>query len=232
MTRTAYVALVGDRSPHVQSHLRLPAVLEALRRQQGIAIDAYWVRTDDALTTAFDGFDGIWILPGSPYRSEAGALHAARVARTSGLPLLGTCGGFQHIMLEFARNACGLTGAGHAENTPDAEDFLVVPLACSLAGHEGAVNLRPGSAAERIFGVERTMERYHCAYGLNPAHLGLLESHGMRFTGHDDAGEVRVAELDSHPFLLATLFQPELAELGGRPHPVIAAFADATVSFR
>lgn len=52
----------------------------------------------------------------------------------------------------------------------------------------------------------------------------------MRFTGHDGGGEARIAELPSHPFFLATLFQPELAGDGGRPHPIVRAFATAAVT--
>ncbi|MET7401397.1 hypothetical protein ABZS66_48745 [Dactylosporangium sp. NPDC005572] len=230
MTRTARVALVGDRSPHVRSHTRIPGLIDVLREQHGLALDAYWVATEEAEATDLARFDGVWLLPGSPYRSEAGALHAVRVAREEGVAFLGTCGGFQHLLLEFARDVCGLAGATHAESEPDGASPLIVALACSLVGHEGAVRLSPGSLAERIFGVERSVERYHCAYGLDPAYLPQLSAHGLRFTGHDDAGEVRVAELDGHPFLVGTLFQPELAGDGTRCHPVIRAFATAATA--
>jgi CTP synthase (UTP-ammonia lyase) len=52
----------------------------------------------------------------------------------------------------------------------------------------------------------------------------------MRFTGADESGEVRIAELPDHPFFLVTLFQPELAGDGTRAHPVIKAFATAAVT--
>jgi CTP synthase (UTP-ammonia lyase) len=228
-TRTARVALIGDRSAHVRSHTRIPGLLEALRAEHGLALDAYWIPTEEAAGTALEGFDGIWLLPGSPYRDEEGALAGVRVAREHGIAFLGTCGGFQHLLLEVARDVCGLA-VTHAENEPDGERALIVPLSCSLVGHEGAVRLARGSLAERIFGVERSVERYHCAYGLDHAYLPVLEAHGLRFTGHDDSGEVRVAELDGHPFMLGTLFQPELAGEGTYCHPVIRAFAAAAVA--
>ncbi|GGO00339.1 hypothetical protein GCM10010116_00440 [Microbispora rosea subsp. aerata] len=87
------------------------------------------------------------------------------------------------------------------------------------------MRLVPGSLAERTVGAERTVERYFCSYGPDPAYLETLEAHGLRFTGHDDEGEVRVAELPDHPFYLVTLFQPELAER--QPHPLVRAFAEA-----
>ncbi|WP_271190003.1 CTP synthase C-terminal region-related (seleno)protein [Dactylosporangium matsuzakiense] len=229
-TRTARVALVGDRSAHVRSHTRIPGLIEVLREQHGLALDAYWVPSEEADADALAGFDGIWLIPGSPYRSEAGALAAVRAAREHRVAFLGTCGGFQHLMLEMLRDVAGRPDAAHAENDPAAASPAIVPLSCSLVGHEGAVNLRKGSLAEQIFGVERTVERYHCAYGLDRAYLPLLEAHGLRFTGHDDDGEVRVAELADHPFLVGTLFQPELSGDGTRVHAVIRAFAEAAVA--
>ncbi|MFG2651484.1 gamma-glutamyl-gamma-aminobutyrate hydrolase family protein [Streptomyces sp. NPDC048436] len=227
---TARVALVGDRSPSVRAHARIPALLEALAERDQLILDAYWIPTEDAEAAgALDGFDAVWLLPGSPYRSEAGAVAAPRTAREQGIPFLGTCGGFQHMLLEFARDVCGLTGVHHAENRPEAEDLLIVPLACSLVGHEGTVNVEAGSLAERILGAERTVERYHCSYGTSPAYLEVLRAHGLRFSGADDDGDVRIAELPGHPFFLATLFQPELAGDGTRPHPVIRALASAAV---
>ncbi|OAR25904.1 hypothetical protein A8W25_10325 [Streptomyces sp. ERV7] len=228
--RTARLALVGDRSPTVRSHTRIPLLLDALRERDGLDLDAYWIPSEEA-AEGLAGFDGIWLLPGSPYRSEAGAVAAARTAREQGVPFLGTCGGFQHALLEYARDVCGLTDARHAENDPQAlpGDALIVPLACSLLGHEGTVELAPGSLAERLLGAERTVERYHCSFGPDPRHLDTLRAHGLRFSGTDGEGAVRVAELPGHPFFLATLFQPELYGDGTRPHPVVRGFAAAAV---
>ncbi|MEV3993660.1 hypothetical protein AB0J57_32700 [Streptomyces sp. NPDC049837] len=228
----ARVALVGDRSSTVQSHVRIPVLLDALAERDGLVLDAYWIPTADAAEPgAVEGFDAVWLLPGSPYRSEAGALAAIRTARERGIPFLGTCGGFQHALLEYARNVCGLSRAAHAENDPDAaaEDLVIGRLACSLAGHEGAVRVAPGSLAESVIGTERLVERYQCSYGPDSGHLELLRAHGLRFTGEDGDGQVRIVELPGHPFFLATLFQPELAGDGTRPHPVVRALASAAV---
>lgn len=218
------IALVGDRSPSVRSHARIPTLIEALRERDGIALDPYWIPTTEARD--LDGFDGIWIVPGSPYASEAGAVEAARTARERRIPLLGTCGGFQHMLLEYGRHVCGLDVA-HAENTPHAEAFLLAPLSCSLAGHEGLVRLAPGTLIEQIMGADTTVEAYSCSYGLNDAYRQTLADHGLVFSGHAEDGMVRVAELPGHPFFVGTLFQPELAGDGRRPHPLIAAFAAA-----
>ncbi|MEV5612665.1 hypothetical protein [Streptomyces sp. NPDC052225] len=233
MSPPARIALVADRSPHVVSHTRVPLLLDALAGREGLALDAYWIPTEDAeRPDAVRDFDAVWVLPGSPYRSEAGALAAIRTAREERIPFLGTCGGFQHTLLEYARHVCGLTGVAHAENDPGADDLLIAPLSCSLVGHEGTVTTTGGSLAEAALGADRTVERYHCGYGPAATHLGTLRAHGLRFTGADEQGQVRIVELprEQHPFFLATLFQPELSGDGSRPHPVIRALARAAVA--
>ncbi|MFD8636275.1 hypothetical protein [Streptomyces sp. NPDC059533] len=227
--QTARIALVGDRSPHVKSHTRIPLLLDALAARDGLVLDAYWIPTGDA-GTALRGFDAVWVLPGSPYASESGVLAAIRVAREEGIPFLGTCGGFQHTLLEYARTVCGLADAAHAENDPEAADPLITPLACSLVGHQGLVRAEPGSLAESALGAERSTEHYHCNYGPEPRHLPTLAAHGLRLSGHDEDGQVRIAELPGHPFFLATLFQPELHGDGTVPHPIVRALAVAAVT--
>ncbi|WP_327257463.1 CTP synthase C-terminal region-related (seleno)protein [Streptomyces sp. NBC_01244] len=227
---TARIALIADRSDAVRSHARVPGLLEALRLREGLDLDAYWIPTEEA-GEGMDGFDAVWVLPGSPYRSEDGVLAAIRDARENGIPFLGTCGGFQHALLEFARTVCGLDRAAHSENAPGTAeaDAVVVPLACSLVGHEGTVRITPGSRAARLLGADRTQARYHCTYGPNPLHLDLLRAHGMTFTGADESGDIRIAELAEHPFFLATLFQPELDGDGTRAHPIVTGLAAAAV---
>jgi CTP synthase (UTP-ammonia lyase) len=221
------IALVGDRSANVRAHARIPGLIDALLRRDSIALDPYWIATPDAAETDLADFDAIWIVPGSPYESAEGAIRAARVARERGIPLLGTCGGFQHALLEYARNVCGLSEVENAEVTPEAEHQLIVPLECSLMGHEEAVMIVPGSLAARISGPGRHVERYHCSFGLNTEYLEALTDGGLRFTGFDDSGNVRIMELPGHPFFMGTLFQPELQGDGTQPHPIIAALGMA-----
>ncbi|WP_399082112.1 hypothetical protein ACGH2B_00325 [Streptomyces sp. BBFR2] len=229
--RPARIALVGERSAGVPAHARYTPMLEALWRRERLLVDAYWMSTAE-LGDARDlaGFDGVWLVPGSPYRSEAGAVTAVRTARERNLPLLATCGGFLHALLEFARHVCAMDDAAHAEHAPGSGRPLIVPLPHDLAGHEATVHIEPGSLAEDALGARTTVERYQCTHTLDPRYAGTLRDHGLRFTGHDDAGHPRMAELPGHPFFLCTLFQPELADDTSRPHPLVRAFAAAAAA--
>jgi CTP synthase (UTP-ammonia lyase) len=227
---TARIALVGDRSANVRAHARIPGIIDALLTRESLALDPYWIATPDAVDCDLTGFDAIWLAPGSPYISPEGALRAVRTAREQSIPFLGTCGGFQYALLEYARDVCGLADVENAEVTPEAERQLIVPLACSLMGHEEAVMIVPGSMAARISGPGRRTERYHCAFGLNTEYLEALTAPGLRFTGFDDLGNVRIMELPGHPFFIGTLFQPELQGDGTQPHPIIAALGTAAAN--
>src|SRR4029079_14164917 len=112
-------------------------------------------------------YAGLLIAPGSPYRSMAGALAAIRYAREQGVPLLGTCGGFQHIVVEFVRNVCGVADADHAETSPGAPRLAVTALQCSLAGQTHSVHVVAGTRAAAIYAIDEVREPFFCNYGLN-----------------------------------------------------------------
>lgn len=248
MTAAATIALVGDRSPTVRAHGRIPLVVDALRRREGLVLDPYWVPSTEA--EGLERFDGIWVVPGSPYSDREQVIAAVGTARAHGVPFLGTCGGFQHAILHLARELAGIENASHAEYgdepagesppgrypKPDEPEgrgsAVIVPLECSLVGHEGVIRYTPGTLIARIAGVDQRLERYHCSYGIAPAFVDTLETAGVVFGAHDEDGAPRALELPGHPFFLGTLFQPELAGDGTRAHPVIRAFAEAVVSRR
>lgn len=222
------LALIGDRSPTVLAHQRIPAILDALRGPGGDRLDAYWLHsTSIDATTDLSGFDGVWVVPGSPYANPDGVFHAITTARVHGIPFLGTCGGFQHMLLEFARNVCGLTDVQHGETEPGSPNLLLVPLACSLLGEEDGVTIVADTLAARIMGAGPTTERYFCSFGLNPAYLPALEAGGLVVSGRDETGAMRVGEVTGQPFYIGTLFQPELASDSTWIHPLLRAFATA-----
>ena len=222
------IGLVGERNEAVVAHRAIPLALARAAESRGVDIEPAWLATD-ALAEPFDAraFAGLWCVPGSPYRSMDGALRAIRSARGQGVPFLGTCGGFQHALIEYARDVLGWADAEHAETAPGAARAVIAPLACALVEQRGSVHFAPGSRIARAYGTDAADEGYHCRYGVNPAFAAALLRGPLRATAHDAAGEVRAVELDGHPFFVATLFQPERAALEGRLPPLVGAFVDA-----
>jgi CTP synthase (UTP-ammonia lyase) len=134
------------------------------------------------------------------------------------------------VLVEYAREVLGVGEADHAETSPDAETLVVTPLSCSLVGQAHRVRLVAGSRAAALYGSGEAEEDYFCNYGLNPAFRPRLERAGLRATGFDDAGEVRIVELAGHPFFMATLFCFQIRSRAGTPHPLVAGFVDAARS--
>jgi CTP synthase (UTP-ammonia lyase) len=229
------LALIADYCADFPPHpATLGAVLHAAAKL-GIAAAAEWIGTEACKyhsASRLAGFAGIWIAPGSPYESLSGALEAIRFARENDLPLLGTCGGFQHVVLEYARNVLGFDDAAHAEYDPYASRLFISRLACSLVGKTMQVWLTSGSRAADAYGALEVQEQYYCNFGINPAVVenlfslhsrdqwwrsgsaGASPSQGtpqrafptaLALSGVDQNGEPRVIELPRHRFFIATL---------------------------
>ena len=75
-------------------------------------------------------------------------------------------------------------------------------------GIHGAAALRTASAAPR---TARSSRR-------------------LRVSAEDEDGEVRIVELDGHPFFLGTLFLPQMTSSRDEPHPVLVGLAQALSS--
>jgi len=228
------VGLIGDHDPSVVAHRAIPAALELAAEATGLGVAADWVGTEaiDPAHPDLAAFDGLWCVPNSPYRSTLGAISGIRFARVGLVPFLGTCGGFQHAVLECAGSLWGLGDAAHAELDPGASRAVITPLACALVEVAGTVHFARGSRLARAYGRLAAEEEYHCSYGLNPLFRSRLDEGPLRATAWDDAGDVRGVELDDHPFFVATLFQPERAGLRGASPPVVRAFVAAAAERR
>ena len=229
VVRTLHVALVGDFDQSVVAHQAIPKALYLAGTQYGVEVKPEWVHTNTItqVDTRFASFDGIWCVPASPYANTKGALAAIRYAREGGLPFLGTCGGFQHALLEYARNVCGMSEAEHAETHPGAPLRLIAPLACSLVEQSDEILLADGGQFRRAYGQARITEGYHCSYGLNREYESRIFRGALKATAHDRNGEVRGVELAGHPFFVAALFQPERRALLEEVPPMVAAFVAA-----
>src|SRR4051812_40283936 len=108
------LAIVGDRDLDFRPHAATDEAIEHAAAALRINVEAFWIGTDELnqkSCSRLADVHGIFIAPGSPYKSLAGALTAIRFAREQMRPLLGTCAGFQHVILEYARNVLGFEDA-------------------------------------------------------------------------------------------------------------------------
>ncbi len=224
--------MVGDRLPQFAAQESIePAVGHAARALGVAPPEVRWVATDaleDRGPELIAGAAGVWCAPGSPYRSLDGALAGIRWAREHGVPFLGTCAGFQHAVIEFARHVLGHASATHAEYGGEGELFID-ELLCSLVGQTMDVDLVDPELA-RLYGGAPRPRALLLPLRPRPAWRAPLEAAGLRVGGVDAAdGDARILRLDGHPFFVCTLFVPQTSSSEAQPHPLVTSFVRAVV---
>jgi CTP synthase (UTP-ammonia lyase) len=223
MAKKTRIGIIGDYSPDNPTHLATnEAIQHAAEILAEFSFESSWLPTDQR--HEFGEYQGLLCSPGSPYRSLENALQGIQCARERLIPFLGTCGGSQHLVLEYARNVMGIREAAHAESDPCGSCLFITPLSCSLVGKTMEVSMEPGTQAAGIYRNTRATERYYCNFGLNSAYQDQLVGAGLVISGTDESGEARVMELPSHPFFIGTLFVPQANSAKGKPHPIVLAF--------
>ena len=242
----AWIGVIGDRVEGFAPHDAIAdSVGHAASRLGTAAPDLRWIATDQLAhvgAAALDGAAGVWCAPGGPYRSLEGALEGIRWARERDIPFLGTCAGFQHGVIEFARHVLGHPEAAHAEYdapeadavprrpAPDDAEYFIDELVCSLVGQTMQVDLLDPELCD-LYGTAHPVERYYCRFGLNPEWRQPLHDAGLRVAGVDHRdGDVRLLALAGHRCYLLTLFVPQTSSTEADPHPLIVHYLRACLS--
>ena len=223
------IALIGDHDAGVTAHRAISRALDIAARELGVAIEPVWVHSSEIELAALRRFDAIWCVPLSPYADGEAVIAAISQARREDRPFLGTCAGFQHAILEFARHELGIESAESSEDNPNTPTPVIDALACGLVDVDAAIDIEPASRLGEIYGRARAMETYHCNFGVNAEYLAAFEDSAMRFSCRDGEGQPRAFELDGHRFFIGTAYQPERRALEEKLHPVVAALLTAAL---
>lgn len=231
------IALVGDHDESIIAHQTIPLAIGLAADALEIDVTLEWVPTESVSAEKLSQFHAVWCVPGSPYKSMDGALTAIQIARRNDIPFLGTCGGYQHAILEFARHVLGFEKADNIEENPDTEMPLISALSCALIEKSGSVTLEPESRVSTLYSSqdnksEKIDEDYHCSFGVNPDYLFIFDGSDLYFSGKDESSAPKIIEIPQHRFFIATAFQPERSALRKQVHPLIAGFLQAAVEMK
>lgn len=228
LPRPLRIVILGEYSPTVENHHKTDLALSHSAAKLRIECDSEWVSTDAVTGELLSKADALWITTGL-LKNQENAIGAIKTARRNGIPTLGTCGGFQHMVLEYARNVLEIYDAQHVEYHPTTGLPLISEFACSLKGKVMNLTLLPNSRAESIYGGREVKEHYYCKFGINSEYNSLFHAASFRPIGFDAAGEIRILDLQHHPFFLGTLFVPQARSTAEEPHPIISGWLTAAM---
>ncbi len=241
MNDAVRIGILGDFNPEFRSHHATNDALQHAAAKLKLKLESQWIPTPSVLQPngqrMLESFDGLWAAPGSPYKSMEGMLQGIEFARRRDWPFLGTCGGFQYALIEFARNLLGIADADTAENNSGSKNVIIYPVACAvpnrakgapkLSGPVPEIRLRPGSYLQSFYAKDTVVEEFFCNFEVNPDFEWISMEAGFPIVARGSQGEIRAIESPTHRFYIATLFQPQLSSKPGKPHPLVMAFVQA-----
>jgi CTP synthase (UTP-ammonia lyase) len=227
MEKRIQIGLVGDFNARIINIVAVEKSIIHCRPHLHFNVEPVWLETSaiDQNFLAAHNFDGFWVVPGSPYKNDDGVYRLITWARENDFPLFGSCGGFQYMLVEYARNVLQMAHAGHEETEPANQHLVISRLACSLKASSEEVHVTDKKSW--LYSVVRTDKftgRFNCNYGVNPVFTNILNQYPLEFTAMSAEGEPRAFELKAHRFYVGTLFQPALDSTPEKPNEIVLEF--------
>ncbi|MEI6432402.1 MAG: gamma-glutamyl-gamma-aminobutyrate hydrolase family protein, partial [bacterium] len=209
-------------------------------------VNMTWIDSEELETAdikeKLTSFDAILVCPGFGARGVEGKISAIRHARENGVPFLGICYGMQMVVIESARNVCGLDGANTTEVDPETPHPVVHLMTDQYGVTDKGATMRLGlwpcriaadSLAESLYNAPVIKERHRHRFEINNAYRELLTEAGLSFSGLSPDGQLaEIVELNGHPFFIATQFHPEFRSRPNRAHPLFAGLVAAALKQR
>lgn len=244
--REVHIGLVGKYVEYEDSYKSLKEALLHAGIAHRAKVNIEWIESErlewPGCLESLQQYDGILVPGGFGKRGIAGMLHAIRFTREEGVPYFGICLGMQTMVIEFARNVCGLADADSTEFNAGTPHRVIYKLR-ELKGVDelggtmrlGAYpcQLAEGSFARKAYGVPEISERHRHRYEFNREFEPILTENGLRLTGQTPDGVyVEICELPDHPWFLGCQFHPEFKSKPLEPHPLFTAFLAAALKHR
>ena len=240
------IGLVGKYTDYEDSYKSLKEALLHGGLAHELKVDIHWIDAEGVVGEGWErqleGYDGILVPGGFGKRGIDGMLNAIRYARERKVPYFGICLGMQTLVIEYARNVCGLEGADSTEFNSGTPHRVIFKLRELKGVDELGGTMRLGgwpcrlsedSFAYRAYGVREINERHRHRYEFNREYEDRLKAAGLRITGETpDQTYVEICEIADHPWYLGCQFHPEFKSKPMEPHPLFKAFIGAAYENR
>ena len=235
------IAIVGKYIEYEDSYKSLKEALLHGGIGHNVKVNVHWFEAEafekEKPGKLLANYDGILVPGGFGKRGIEGMIHAIEYARTAKVPYFGICLGMQTMVIEYARNVCGLKEANSTEFNPGGPHRVIYKLR-ELKGVDelgGTMRLgawpcvlTPGSFAQKAYGNTEISERHRHRFEFNREFEEPLTSQGLKITGVTPNGTyVEICEIEDHPYYLGCQFHPEFKSKPMEPHPLFSSFIGA-----
>lgn len=240
------IALIGKYVEYEDSYKSLKEALLHGALAHQLKLNLHWIEAESVdgpgWQKRLQDVDGILVPGGFGRRGIEGMLNAICFAREQKVPYFGICLGMQTMVIEFARNVCGLERANSTEFDPATPHRVIYKLR-ELKGIDelgGTMRLgawpcvlAEGSLARESYRQPEISERHRHRYEFNREYEKTLTEAGLRITGETpDRTYVEICELKDHPWYLGCQFHPEFKSKPLEPHPLFQSFIAAAYQYR
>ncbi len=240
------IGLVGKYVEYEDSYKSLKEALLHGGLAHQLKVNIHWIEAESVdgpgWQRRLEEFDGILVPGGFGKRGIEGMLNAIRFAREQKVPYFGICLGMQTMVIEFARNVCGLERANSTEFDPATPNRVIYKLRELKGIDELGGTMRLGawpcvlaenSFAREAYGEELISERHRHRFEFNREFEKALTAGGLRITGETpDRTYVEICEIEDHPWYLGCQFHPEFKSKPMEPHPLFRSFVAAAYEYR
>lgn len=238
------IALCGKYTELEDSYASIREALMHCSAKLGLDVNLKLLETSELeeknIIGSIDSFDGVIVPGGFGSRGVEGKIRAIEKCRKENIPLLGICYGMQLMVVEYARNMCGLAEANSTEIDEDTEHPVVDLLPGQLDVEEKGGTMRlggqevsivQGTRASDIYNDKVVRKRFRHRYEVNPEYHDLLENNGLVFSGWSEKDEniLQIVEIKEHQFFLGTQFHPEFSSDFENPSPIFLDFVKSTM---
>jgi CTP synthase len=240
------IGLVGKYVEYEDSYKSLKEALLHGGLAHRLKVNIHWIEAEGVTPAnaeqTLEGYDGILVPGGFGKRGIEGMIHSIRFARENKVPYFGICLGMQTMVIEYARNVCGLERADSTEFDPATPHRVIFKLRELRGVDELGGTMRLGawpcvladsSFAHNAYGVREISERHRHRYEFNREYEDTLKAGGLKITGETpDQTYVEICEIADHPWYLGCQFHPEFKSKPLEPHPLFRAFVGAAYEYR
>ena len=244
------VAMVGKYMDLTESYKSLSEALIHAGIHTQTKVNIYYFDSEDIEKNGADclsNMSAVLVPGGFGIRGIEGKVEAVRYARENNLPYLGICLGMQVAVIEFARHKADMKGANSTEFDENT-NFPVIGLITEWQDENGDTQKRnsdshlggtmrlggqecelvKGSHSQKIYGVEKVIERHRHRYEVNNKLIGKIEKAGLTVSGRSHDGSlVEMVEISNHPWFVACQFHPEFTSTPRDGHPLFESFVNA-----